>query len=758
MKLILYVPISRFTDIYIYEYYHLLFQYCIGIFWHQEVVLRRNQKEICDYSKLFEYRKYTEEEKKNLIVNFIPYGVTAIVFLSYPLLTRKVVESAIILIPIFCSSFRSLFFLSIYNSYKNGIPCNEIDFKSLEAMENPVTVSSLVLPVLAVTLLSAPNWNIFVIVFLGTVIVFIQDLWHLGNMRINRIKSYKKIILLFLAIGFLYFLYWLTQKMTGSVNQSNLPGLIIPVISAVFIFNFSAICYLVQENYHKYNSVLLIKESLNFTTILVAILIPAGFVLLLIFSDVKSNYLLFWSIVATTYSLGSSIWLLFRIRFLLNDRKIILRLMARLSKDDIKDYCQNLNTNSENPIDTMQKVLTLIIKNDDVNLAEDCFVLLFKWIALNLDCIHETSDNYWRIQQNRFNKFLIGLSQEVSKADNYVMRQNFSYSIYEGVLLKSEIKLIKQYEIIYLTLESFIKNELEKGDRNSEKVAENAFHIMVSMVPKYLHYMECCDSPIDGFSHLSESDEWHRFNEIVIKSIKECIYFAIEKKKIEFLKSTYLITRMFREYEEPFSMSSDDNKFLWNDNVYRCLQEVTNIYYRIYTSLFDERILSHIEMEYRQFVHLVSELNYSKPVQRAIFNSFFNSYCTFIAKMLENKKLFTDEEFYETVCEPVFEKCSCQYYFNAYMNLFFTTTKQTLDLYSENAEFIKADDLMRIVGRIMQMKEYLQEECEFKFEKNVLEKFDEYEKSYTMIYKKYAEYEKKQELIYMNFKKAMRHI
>ena len=281
---------------------------------------------------------------------------------------------------------------------------------------------------------------------------------------------------------------------------------------------------------------------------------------------------------------------------------------------------------------------------------------------------------------------------------------------------------------------------------------------MISMVPKYLHYMECCDSPIDGFSFLNESEECNRFNEIVIKSIKECIYFAIEKKKIEFLKSTYLITRMFREYEEPYAMSSEANKFLWNDNAYRCLQEVTHIYYRIYTTLFDERILSHIEMEYRQFVHLVSELNYSTPVQRAIFNSFYNSYCTFIAKMLEKKRLFTDDEFYENACEPVFEKCSCQYYFNAYMNLFFTTTKQTLDIYSENDELMNADDLMRIVGRIVQIKDYLQDECEFKFEKNVLEKFDEYEKSYPVIYKNFAEYKKKQELFYMNFKKAMGHL
>lgn len=197
VKLILYVPISRFTDIYIYEYYHLLFQYCIGIFWHQEVVLRRNQKEICDYSKLFEYRKYTEEEKKNLIISFVPYFVTVITFLFFPLLTKKVVESVIFLIPVFCISFRSLFFLSLYNSSKNGIPCNEIDFKSLEAMENPVPVSSLMLPVLVAIFLSETNWISFVIASWGAAIVFIQDLWHLGNMRINVFKPYKKIILLY---------------------------------------------------------------------------------------------------------------------------------------------------------------------------------------------------------------------------------------------------------------------------------------------------------------------------------------------------------------------------------------------------------------------------------------------------------------------------------------------------------------------------------------------------------------------------------
>ena len=43
--------------------------------------------------------------------------------------------------------------------------------------------------------------------------------------------------------------------------------------------------------------------------------------------------------------------------------------------------------------------------------------------------------------------------------------------------------------------------------------------------------------------------------------------------------------------------------------------------------------------------------------------------------------------------------------------------------------------------RIMQ---HSYQECKFKFERNVLEKFDEYEKSYPVIYKNYAEYEKKQ--------------
>ena len=758
VKLFVYVVVSRFTDIYIYEYYLIIIQYCVSIFWHFNIVSQQKQKELCDYSKLFEYRKYIDKQRKEKILNYITYYITFVVFLAFPLFTKKIVESAIILIPTFYISFRSIFFSSLYNHLKNEIPCNELDFKSLEAMESPLTISSILIPVLTLILCSSLNYITCGIVLFGAIIILVQDLYHLENIRLNGIKQYQKIFLLFLAIGVMYFIYWITTKKVSELDKSNLSGLIIPVISAVFIFNFSAICYLVQENYHKYNSVLLIKESFNFTTLLFTIIIPAGFVLSLIFFDEKSINLVFWSVVATIYSLCSSIWLLYRVRFLLNDRKILLRLISNLSKDDINAYCKNVNINTENPIDTMQKVLTLIIKNNDVNLAEDSFNLLFKWIALNLDCIYEDSNNYWRIQQNRFNKFLIGLSQEISKADNYVMRQNFVYSMYECVLLKSEIKQIKRYELIYSTLESFIKSELEKNDRYSEKVAENSFHILISMVPKYLHYMKCNECPIAGYSYLTESEEWYQFYEIVIRSVKECVDFAVEKNRIDFLKSTYLVSRIFEKYEEPFVSSLEDNKFLWNDNAYRYWESVSNIYYRIYTKIFDEQVIRHIEMEYRQFAYLITVLNYSFPAQRAIFNSFYNSYSAFICELIEKKRVFSSKEFFEILCEPVFDRCSCQAYFNSYMKLFFFATNKTLNLYSGNNELLNSHDLMRIIGHIEQMKKYLQEKCKFKFEKDVLDKFDEYEKKYSEIFANYTEYKKNQNLLYSEYINAINHI
>lgn len=81
-KLFFCIPLSRFTDIYIYEFYHLIIQYCTGIFGYFETVLHRNQKELCDYAKLFEYKKNIEEQEKNRIVNLISYCTTLIVFLE----------------------------------------------------------------------------------------------------------------------------------------------------------------------------------------------------------------------------------------------------------------------------------------------------------------------------------------------------------------------------------------------------------------------------------------------------------------------------------------------------------------------------------------------------------------------------------------------------------------------------------------------------------------------------------------------------
>lgn len=492
--------------------------------------------------------------------------------------------------------------------------------------------------------------------------------------------------------------------------------IMIPVIAAVFIFNFTAINSLIQDFYKKYNSILLLKEILNLYTLSITIVIPAVFVVLFILNDTNPHPI-FISVLSIIYCISSSIWLIFRTKYLQNQNRIIIKLLAEINKDEIHAYKNNEILDTENRIDILLKIIVFFIRCNDFNSGEDIFNILFHWVNNNLDLIKSDSSNYQAIKFNRFNRFFNCITDEVCKSSNTIIQDTYITSIYNQIIINSDFNNILNYEYIFSSLSKFIENGLLHENIISKNLLNKALKILLDKIPTYLYEVkpsEEYDLKNKSLYLLHESEDFNRLKNTLYDKIDFVISLAAEKNNIEFLKSVNLFSHCFREpqkqYNGPIESCTTYPAFIkikipWNVNYYQFLNLITGSYssilYEQKENTLNVKLWHSIISDYRAFMYHFKELDPTDKIQKAVYNSFYSSYRNCLYKLTKNEVTLTDSDFFNAFC--YFKPYCSKEQENDFIKLFIEITKEYFNYFFQQKN--DTNEKYQIWSRVIQFQE-----------------------------------------------------
>lgn len=598
--------------------------------------------------------------KKNIIFSNILNII--IIFLMWNYFSKNIILFLLcavlnilhLYIPILCKGK----LLSINN---RSLPRNLKEYYIMEFSKQIIPFTSWLEPFLILFLLFNYTYYSLIIFIISSFFCIICDLYgiYMSFSKDSMVTILLHIIVkLSLIIG-LYSIY-----LIGG-NTMNYNAIMIPVIAAVFIFNFTAINSLIQDFYKKYNSILLLKEILNLYILSITIIIPAVFVVIFIFSN-DNSHLIFISVLSIIYCIGSSVWLIFRIKYLQNQNRIIIKLLAEISKDEIHVYKHNEIWDTENRIDILLKIITSFIRCNDFNSAEDIFNILFHWVNNNLSLITSDSSNYWSIKSNRFNRFFNCITDEVCKSSNTIIQDTYITSIYEQIIINSDFNHIVRYEYIFSSLSKFIENGLLHEEMISKNLLKKALKILLDKIPTYLYEMkpsEEYDLKDKLLYLLHKSEDFNQLKNTLYDKIDFIISLAAEKNNIEFLKSINLFSICFRKPKKEYNGAIESRKTYpafveikipWNVNYYQVLNLITesysSIFYKQKENTFNVKLWRSIINDYRAFMYHFKELDITDKTQKAIYNSFYSSYRNCLYEPIKNGVVLNNFDFFEFFC------------------------------------------------------------------------------------------------------------
>ncbi len=484
-----------------------------------------------------------------------------------------------------------------------------------------------------------------------------------------------------------------------STSDSNFASIMIPVIAAVFIFNFTALHTLVQTCYSKYKSIFLIKEIFNFFNIFVAIIIPGLCVIIFILLNPSYSHFKFLSVCSIIYCIGSSIWLIHKTKHLQNQNRIVKKLLFEINDSEIFYYKNNEISTTENRIDILEKIIISLIRDKDTNSAEDIFNLVFEWINNIIDKIPSDCDIYVIKKNNRFCKFFENISDEVFKCRNKIIQERFIITMNNKILINSKIKNLRSYEYIFDAITNLIINGLYTDDYQNEDVLTTSFNLLLISIPYYLYEMDESEKAYKtgkDFYFLSESEDFRKFDNILYTKIDKIIQTASELNRINFLKSLRLFNYLFEQpkqkYNGPFEPgkiypSYSLLKLRWNTNYYQLMKKISGTYFSIFYNIenkkqdFNKLIWSRIIDDYHSFLFHFQDFDFNNKLHKVIFDRFVSSYKTILFEILTYKEIMPSFEFYETLCS--FNECYEKTLFPNFIQIFIDFTDKYFEYYFE---------------------------------------------------------------------------
>lgn len=689
IKVILLIFLSEYYNVIVFVTFSLLtwiYSLCRNVFFLQQI-----------YSIKYSENNKTEHRiafKRITIYYFINYLTLFMVFYSC---RDKFFESIIIFgitivyfFILYCKSITYSPYFCISNIKENYyIPDSNIRYSFIERFsEVPFNDLFIMIPVIVGFLyIKAEKLSFCIISILLCIYIFrtIKNNYSVYKAKIINLY-FPLFVHLLLSILFLFILSSFSN--IDEQRKSTISNIIVTVLSADLIFNFTSMFILLQENYSKYNSIYLLKNTVTKATIFVSVVIPGVLISLLILNLIPDRYFILYSIFCVVLCISFSIWLLCSLKRALNTTDILLRLMANTNENVVRMYCNSKIIEENNDIQTILKIaIDTIAKKDNIS-CKSIFYLVLHWlekyrseISINKKLAYFESHNNFYSFVNDINNSLLD-TQATSIIKQYI---NEIANIFRFSNIETEYK---QYHIFYSSLNKLAIKLIKLNNAQFDELIKDIYNVYIFKVSFILSKLS--PSKMEENFYIIESDELKDFKDFYYEPLEKIIHEASKNRNIEFLKSIRLFSTFFQYLP--------DNMVI-NSNYLEILHETTHCYsYILRNNNYNKDLLQSVFREYKSLQHYLSYLVIPEKLKELMLNVMFNSISS-IYSVLLNNKVQLEECDLEILYEYFFEEDKYSDYLR-YLQLFFYVISVSFDYGISKLELDKRNHIWSRVEQL----------------------------------------------------------
>ena len=471
-------------------------------------------------------------------------------------------------------------------------------------------------------------------------------------------------------------------------RKTIISNIIVTVLSADLIFNFTAMFILLQENYSKYNSIYLLKNTVTKVTVFVSVIIPGVLISLLILNLIPDKYFILYSIICVVLCISFSIWLLCSLKRALNTTDIILRLMANTNENVIRMYCNSRSVEEYNDIQTILKITTdTIAKKDNIS-CKSVFFLVLHWLEKYRNEISIRTKLVYSESHNNFYSFVNDITSTLlDSQSNSIIKQyiNKIKNIFGFSNIETEYK---QYHIFYSSLNNLAINLIKLNNSQFDELIKDIYNVYIFKASFILSKLS--PSKIEENFYIIESDELKDFKNFYYEPLEKIIHEASKNRNIEFLKRIRLFSTFFQYLPD---------NIVINSNYLEILHETTHCYsYILRNTDYNKDLLQSVFREYKSLQHYLSYLVIPEKLKELMLNVTFNSISS-IYSVLLNNKIQLEECDLEILYEYFFEEDKYSDYLR-YLQLFFYVISVSFDYSISKLELDKRNHIWSRVEQL----------------------------------------------------------
>lgn len=678
----------------------------------------------------------SSEQKKNEIKIILYYLVNAFVLILLLFSFREKIIDALILIGFsffnlfvfYCKSITYVPYFDILHVKNNYfIPESKTRYLLIEHMASSIEISELTwtLPiVLAFLFLKCDFISLiaFIVIGLPYVIVTIKN--NISVYRNDILKLYYPLFLQLIITSFFLRVFHIRFFMDAE-RISRMSNIIVTLVSADLIFNFTAMFILLQENFNKFHSVLLLKKIVTKFTIIVSVVIPAVFLIVIILDLIPNQYFTFYSCFCVLYCIFFSVCLLYQLKKNLNTTDVILLLISDINSNDVRIYRDNHFAADNNNIDAILKITTDCIKNRNYTELSSVFKLVLNWLEKHKADISIKNFSPYFESQNHFYFFIDILVKTIADEKSKIIIKQYVNEIYSIFRFAAVKKDFKDYHIFYNSLNKLLSYLAEYDDSELEDCKETLFSVYTYNMKNI--FMQLTSSKIKASLSVEKSKEYKEFLNYLYEPIEKTLFKVVDKD-IEFLKFVDWFSIFFRLYNKISEL---------NINYLEILHKLTNFYFLILNKCsFEKSLVRSVLSKYKTLNYILSNCIMNDKMLELFNNVVFNSIKEIYFKLLKNKYNFEEYDF-EVLYEYFFDNKKSKIQI-CYLNLFCFAIISYFDYGFDN---IEKNIRNTIWNRLVQLNDIFFERNQFDLIKGLNSNMKKIIEKYPNVNVDYQKYE-----------------
>jgi hypothetical protein len=450
--------------------------------------------------------------------------------------------------------------------YSLNIPIYQKAIRFFQHIKKPDSFTVL-LPLLFLALYK----NIYLLIRAGFVVLFLISFLSAIKFRFFRQTNRKISVefsnyifpIIYLIIACL--LYYLLTKTIDKSIYNTITNNAFTVISGIALFNLGALFVLLQKNYEKFGSTVLVRMLLKTPQLIITTVIPF---VLLIFNDLflgsklEINNL---PIILVLVSILSAIYLFYLFQFVLETNEMLKKVFLSITDDSFKNYRKNIINDSETRIDAILHIALNIIRNNDITRAHSFFHALAYWININIEQIAYRTIYRPERQKNKFPDFFNAVHHKLVISENNMLNQYYIFAIKAHISININYDNYHTYEIFYESLFKYLRAALNNKNDDLALDIYHAIYYQASHIFIKLTKLEVdTSSPHSSDNWYSKENEDIRFfNKLFAGDhLRNIIDTAIENKCTQFLSRIHIFSDIFTFYSE-----TDDAYSHWDKKV-----------------------------------------------------------------------------------------------------------------------------------------------------------------------------------------------